>query len=489
MVTTGGVAVAASTPSISAMPASQLFRHHRWDVPTGQTSAWRQPITPPQMFVGSFLLLIVVGTVVLRTVPALYANGQPLGWVDSLFTATSAVCVTGLIVVDTATHFSWAGQAFLLLLIQLGGLGMLSLTSLIIVALGKRLSVRSEMVTVGSPVVNPDIDVKRLTVDIVRFTLLLEAVGAVLLWLQWGPRLGYREAVWHAIFHSVSAFCNAGFSTFSDSLVGWQAAPLSLVTVGLLVIGGGLGFLTMEECYLKVVKRIRGRTYRLSLHSRLVLVTTLWLIIGGGVLFTVLEWRGVLSSLPWWDRLCNGVFMSVTARTAGFNSIDYAAAGESTNFATMLLMMVGGSPGSTAGGLKTTTFALIGLVAWSKLRGQETTVFANRSIPEDTLKRAIGLLVVAVGIVVVGTLLLLICQSQLPQTDGFLKYSFEAVSAVNTVGLSLGVTADLTPLSRLLVASLMFFGRVGPLTLVAAFVVLRPDGHRFRLAYEDVTVG
>lgn len=487
--TLGGDARVESTLTTLSMPGSQLFRHHRWDVPSGQTSVWRQPITAPQLFVGSFCGLILVGTLVLRLVPALYVGGQPLGWVDSLFTATSAVCVTGLIVVDTATHFSWAGQAFLLLLIQLGGLGMLSLTSLIIVALGKRLSVRSEMVAVGSPVVNPDIDVKQLTVDIVRFTLLLELVGAILLWLQWGPRLGYREAVWHAVFHSVSAFCNAGFSTFSDSLVGYQSAPLTLLTVGLLVIAGGLGFLTMEECYLKVVKQTRGRSYRLSLHSRLVLVTTLWLLVVGGVLFTVLEWRGVLSALPWWDRCSNGLFMSVTARTAGFNSIDYASACESTNFATMLLMMVGGSPGSTAGGLKTTTFALIGLIAWSKLRGQETTVFANRSIPEDTLKRATGLLVVAVGIVVFGMLLLLILQSQQSQQDGFLKYAFETVSAVNTVGLSLGVTDDLTPLSRLLVASLMFFGRVGPLTLVAAFVVLRPDGHRFRLAYEDVTLG
>jgi len=181
--------------------------------------------------------------------------------------------------------------------------------------------------------------------------------------------------------------------------------------------------------------------------------------------------------------------MSVTARTAGFNSIDYAAACDSTNFVTMIFMMIGGSPGSTAGGLKTTTFALIGLVAWSKLRGSETTVWANRSIREDTIYRAVGLLAISGAVIAVGTMLLLFSESQKTIPNGFLKYSFEAVSAVNTVGLSMGVTANLNSFSKVLLAFLMFFGRVGPLTVVAAFIIQRPTLRGFRLAYEDVDIG
>jgi trk system potassium uptake protein TrkH len=392
-------------------------------------------------------------------------------------------------VVDTASYFTFWGQAFLLLLIQLGGLGMLSLTSLIIVALGKRLSLRSETVTTGSRLSMPDINVRQLTLDIAKFTFLFEAVGAFGLWLAWAPKLGWWEAIWPATFHSVSAFCNAGFSTFSDSVVGWQSSPLTLMILAALIIIGGLGFLTLEECYLKIFDRQWSRRHRVSLHSRLVILTTVWLLLGGGTLFAILEWRGVLSELAWSDRVSNALFMSVTARTAGFNSIHYAEACDSSNFATMLLMIIGGSPGSTAGGLKTTSFALIGLVAWSKLRGRETTVFASRSLPEDTLKRAVGLMVILIGVIAVGTLLLLLSESTKTTDNGFLKHAFEVVSATNTVGLSLGVTDQLNPFSRFLLTGLMFMGRVGPLTLVAAFVLQRAKIGQFRLAYEDVTVG
>lgn len=441
------------------------------------------------MFLGSFALLVGLGTLGLVSVPAFYVDGEPLGWQDALFTSTSAVCVTGLVLVDTATHFTFLGQLFLLLLIQLGGLGMLSLTSLIIVALGKKLSVRSESLSVGVGAPVPEVDVRKLVKDVARFTFTLEAAGAIALWLIWGPKLGYQEAIWPAIFHSVSAFCNAGFSIFSDSLISWQSSPATLAVISGLVVIGGLGFLTMEECFLKMFDRKWSTSHRLSLHSRLVVWTTLLLLLGGGLLFIVLEWRGVLSHLTWPDRIANGLFMSVTARTAGFNSVPYIEACDSSNFATILLMMIGGSPGSTAGGLKTTTFILLGLLAWSKLRGEETTVFANRSVPEETLERAMGLMVVSVGIVVIGTLLLLLSESLNPIPNGFLRHSFEVVSAVNTVGLSLDVTNQLNVFSRGLITLLMFFGRVGPLTVVAAFAISRKFKGRYRLAYEDVTVG
>ncbi|MDP1564177.1 MAG: potassium transporter TrkG [Pirellulaceae bacterium] len=469
---------------------SKNIPRQRWDVPTGRSVAWWQKLTPPQMFVGSFLFLILLGTLGLNRVPSFYVAGQPLPLLDAAFTATSAVCVTGLTVVNTATYFSFSGQLFLLLLIQLGGLGMLSLTSLIIVALGRKLSLRSESLTAGGTRDSVmEIDVRALTLDIVRFTMIFEVVGALGLWLIWAPQIGFREAIWPAVFHAVSAFCNAGFSTNSNSLIDLQSSPLSLLLIGSLIIVGGLGFLTMEECYHKLWVRRGGTTRRLSVHCQVVLGATLSLVLIGFVVFTILEWRGVLAHMPWYDRLMNAWFMSVTSRTAGFNSIDYTAACDSTNFVTMIFMMIGGSPGSTAGGLKTTTFALIGLVAWSKLRGNETTVWANRSIREETIQRAIGLLAVSGAVIAVGTMLLLFSQSQTSVPNGFLKYSFEAVSAVNTVGLSLGVTSDLNSFSKVLVALLMFLGRVGPITLVAAFIIQRPTLRGFRLAYEDVDVG
>ncbi|TVP94108.1 MAG: potassium transporter TrkH [Planctomycetaceae bacterium] len=440
------------------------------------------------MFVGSFLLLIAVGTLGLKALPGLYVS-SPLGWVDAAFTATSAVCVTGLIVTDTATHFTPLGQAYLLLLIQLGGLGMLAFTSLIIVALGKRLSLRAETLAHGIRDAAPNIDSKRLMLDVVRFTLALEALGAVTLFLLWGPKLGWSEAMWPAVFHSVSAFCNAGFSNFSDSMVGFQTAPATLLVVMILIILGGIGFLTMEETVL-ALGDLRGRTrFRMSLHSRLVLWTTAVLVVGGGILFVWFESESSLAGMKPIDRVCNGLFMSVTARTAGFNTVDYADVTDSGNFLTILLMMIGGSPGSTAGGLKTTTFALIGLLAWSRLRSQPATSFAGRSVPDETIQRAVGLMVVAVATVAVGMFVMARTEPLEDREGRFLIRMFEVVSAFNTVGLSMGLTSDLSTGGRLMLTLLMLLGRVGPLTLAAALILRRPRRGHFRYAYEDVVVG
>ena len=445
-------------------------------------------LTPPRLFIGSFALLVLLGTLGLKYLPGLY-TGEPLNWVDALFTATSAVCVTGLIVVDTATYFTMSGQAFILLLIQLGGLGMLTFTSLIIVALGRRLSLRHDALPTGTREAAPHLDTRRLTVDVVRFTLLLEAVGAFALYVLWIPRFGWTGAVWPAVFHSVSAFCNAGFSTFSDSLIGFQHAPFSLAIVMALIVVGGLGFLTLEEVYLRWRAQQRAEIFRVSLHSRIVIVTTLALLAGGWVLFGCFEWHHLLADLPFLHKLTNALFMSVTPRTAGFNTVDYAKAMESSNFLTIILMMIGGSPGSTAGGIKTTTFALIGLLAWSRLMGYEKTTFWSRSVREETTERAVGLFVLAFGLVVLGVFLLTTTESFYPVDGRFLDRMFEVVSAFNTVGLSTGVTPTLTVPGRWLIIVLMFCGRVGPLAVAAAIAVRQPVASSFRYAYEDVVVG
>lgn len=457
----------------------------RWDVPRGRNVRRWQSVTPPQLFVGSFLLLIGIGTLGLRYLPGLYV-GEPLSWLNALFTATSAVCVTGLIVVDTAKDFTFAGQAFLLLLIQLGGLGMLTFTSLIITAIGRRLSLRAESLTAGSREVVPHVNARRLIIDMVLFTLLLEAIGAICLYALWVPRFGWTGAIWPSVFHSVSAFCNAGFSINSDSMISFQQSPASLAVIMVLVVGGGLGFLTLEEVYLRLIRRKRTK---LSVHSQLVLWTSGALLLGGWVLFALFEWDQTLKDLPVADKLNNALFMSVTARTAGFNSIDYAGATDSSNFLTILLMTIGGAPGSTAGGMKVTTFALLGLLAWSRLRSYETTVFNNRSIPDETVQRAVGLAVVAGGVIAIGVFALATAGEFRTEEGRFLVRMFEAVSAFNTVGLSMGLTPVLSVTGRWVAIILMVLGRVGPLTLATALVVRRPRNRHFRYAYEDVVVG
>jgi trk system potassium uptake protein TrkH len=371
---------------------------------------------------------------------------------------------------------------------------MITFTTIIILALGRRLSLRHEALSTGVAEVAPQVDYRSLTRDLLRFTLVFEAIGALFLYLVWIPRFGWGEAAWHAIFHAISAFCNAGFSTFSDSLTSFHLSPATLVLVMLLIVAGGLGFLTLEEVYLHRRAKKEEAHFSISLHSRIVLVTTAVLLLGGWLLYTLLEWRLTLAGMPAWARPFNSLFMSVTARTAGFNTVDYDSASGGTNFFTIILMSIGGSPGSTAGGLKTTTIALIGFLAWSRFRGSEITSIGGRSVPEETVQRAVGLFVVAFGAVTAAILAYVALEmgdvTHAESARGFLSYMFEAASAFNTVGLSMGVTGELSPAGRWLTILLMFSGRVGPITFAAALTLSRPTARgEFRFAYEDVVVG
>ena len=464
-----------------------------WDVgPSSRLTTFRRALTAERLLVLSFAGLIALGTVGFKVLPGLYV-GSELAWLDALFTATSAVCVTGLIVVDTATHFTVAGQAYVLLLVQLGGLGIVTFTTLAMIALGRRLSLHHEAVTATTANITPEVDFRQLVKGVVRFTLGLEAIGALILFIAWLPRFGTAEALWHAVFQAVSAFCNAGFSTFSDSLTLFRGSPLSLAVIMALIVLGGLGFLVLVEMRLWWKAKAEGRRLRISLHSRLVLVVTAVLILGGWVTYAFLEWSHQLARLPLSAKLWNSLFMSVTARTAGFNTVDYALNTEGTNFVTILLMSIGGSPGSTAGGLKTTTVAAIGLVGLARLRGRRMTSVAGRALPEDSIHRAVGLFVVSFGMVTAAILLYAVTQLE-PARDGtaagFLYLMFEAVSAFNTVGLSMGATGQLDATGKLLTVALMYIGRVGPLALAAAISLrsLRDSG-RFRYAYEEVVIG
>lgn len=460
-----------------------------WELPGKRNRFWPR-LSPPQLFVLSFFLVIVLGTVGLKNLSVLYREGiEPLTWLDALFTITSAVCVTGLVVVNTADYFSWAGQAYILLFIQLGGLGIIAFTSLIIAALGRRLSLHHEAISWAAVEATGSFDRRRLIFDVVRFTFIIEGTGALLLYLIWIPRLGFVDAFWPAIFHSVSAFCNAGFSNFQNNLMDMQDSPLALTVIAFLIIFGGLGFFTLEEMYLRQNTRKEKQPYRISLHSRLVLATTIALVLVGWLAIALLEWDVTLKQLDFGDKLANSFFMSVTPRTAGFNNIDYTEATESTCFVTILLMFIGGSPGSTAGGLKTTTFALLGIVAWSRLRGQLAVSIWNRSIRDETINRTIGLAVVVFAVQITGVLFLTLGESNQFSKGQFLHRVFEVVSAFNTVGLSMNLSDKLSDLGKWTDIWLMFLGRVGTLTFASALAVRYARAGHFRYAYEDVVVG
>ncbi len=473
------------------------MRHRRnfgweFEVSRERASLWRR-LSPSQLFVGSFLLLIAVGAVGLKTLPGLYVD-EPLSWIDAVFTATSASCVTGLTVADTAKDFTPAGQAWLLVLIQCGGLGIITFTTLWTVALGRRLSLRHEALTTNVAEVAPHVNYRHLARDVVRFTLVIELVGALLLYADWGPQLGWMEALWPSVFHSISAFCNAGFSTFPESLSGSWITSINLTVIMILIVAGGLGFLTLEELSLWLQARRRRLRFRISLHSRLVLVTTTILIVVGAVATLVLEWSVTLHDLSPASKLLQATFISVTARSAGFSNIDYADATDATNFLTIILMTIGGSPGSMTGGLKTTTTALLVLLAWSRVGGEELVSVWGRSIPPETMQRAVGLAVATVAVMVLSVFVLVAIENtKIPHHEsggGFMKYFFEATSALTTVGLTMGVTRELSSSGKLIAILLMFIGRVGLPTTAAAFLLAerRPSG-AFRYAYEDVAVG
>jgi trk system potassium uptake protein len=496
MVSTAGAWLAQATSRLLAwlnQAASRLLSPMAARLPgrRPRTSSRRRPLSPPAFFVASFAGLIAIGTLGLLTLPGLHA-GPRLGFLDALFTMTSAVCVTGLIVVDTATTFTFWGQLWILLFIQLGGIGLITLTTMIIGALGRVLSLRAERTSVVFPHRSNQVRVWQLAGRVTRFTLRVEAVGAIVLLLLWLPHLGAR-AVWHAVFHSISAFCNAGFSTFSDSLEGFARSPLTLIAVSALVITGGLGFVVIDELRAWRTSRRRGVSKRLSSHTYAVAATTLALLAGGAVWYAVFEWNGVLGGLALHERVVNAWFMSVTARTAGFNSVPYGELGNASALLTILLMFVGGSPGSMAGGIKTTTLAVLVALAWSRIRSRHHVELHGRGVPLDTIERTVGIVLLATTVLVAAFFALTATtgdQALGAQAHaGFLPLAFETMSAFATVGLSMGVTSALGSASEAVVIVLMFVGRVGLLSFFSAFVVRQRPGADYRPAMEDLVVG
>jgi trk system potassium uptake protein TrkH len=468
-------------------PTNKTTAPRRWDLPRIAGRRTFSELTSSEMLVGSFALLIFLGTLGFLLLPGLYV-GERLGVVDSLFTATSAICVTGLIVVDTATYFTFWGQLYILVLIQLGGLGMLTFASMIIAAMGGRPSLRAGTAIEGDMKTLPEVPTKKLVVDIVKFTLICELAGAIALYFLWVPKHGWVDSAWPAIFHSISAFCNAGFSTYTDSLMPHAQSTLTLCVVSLLILVGGIGFVTLEE--LSLLSKSRApRRKRISIHSKLVLLGTLLLILIPAPMFAYFEWSQTMASMTWGDKLTHSIFFSITPRTAGFNAVDYSKVSDPTSLLTIILMTIGGAPGSTAGGMKLTTFFLMFLLAWSKLSGQGSVNFMNRSIPDRTIQRATGVFVIMVSLTLVGIFAIHLFDPVILFEDAFLVRAFEGVSAINTVGLSLGVTGGLSTGSKVILILMMFVGRIGPTAMVAAFESRFVKKSEYRLASEDVLIG
>lgn len=411
-------------------------------------------LSPANLILIGYVGTILTGTLLLL-LPSMVTPGNTLSFIDALFTSTSAVCVTGLIVVDTATFYTFWGQLVILLLFQAGGLGYMSLTTVLALAFRRRIEYRDRLAIKESLSQESPGGVVRFTITILKYTLIVEGVGALLLFFAFLRYLPPGRALFTAVFHAVSAFCNAGFSIFTDSLEGFVLDPyIILVMVGLIILGG-LGFIVIAE----IIRNKRAHT----LHARVVLRTTMILIAAGFCIILLFEWNNpdTLGALPVGGRLLAGLFHSVTPRTAGFNTISVNLFYPSTLLVTMFLMFIGASPGGTGGGVKTTVFTILVGFVHSALRGKKTLEICNRRIPQLTANRAISLVVVA-SLYVLGVVVAIMLIQPFTPIDTL----FEVVSAFGTVGLSTGVTAELLSLNKFLIIITMYIGRVGFFSLL-----------------------
>ena len=426
-------------------------------------------LTYTQIIVLSFLLVILVGTLLL-CLPVSSANGTFTPPINAMFTATSATCVTGLVVYDTFTHWSLFGQIVIISLIQIGGLGFLVFISMFSVFLKKKIGVyerRLLMQAEGNIRLSGAVVLLK---RIVRGTFTFEAVGAVILAFRFCPKMGLAEGIFNAIFHAVSAFCNAGFDLMGkykqfSSLSTFAEAPVVMITIISLVVIGGIGFLVWSD-----IVTLKTKVKKYSLHTKIALSTTAILLIGSTLLFLLLEYNGVLKDFSFFDKIINATFLAVSPRTAGFNTVDLSALSSGSEVITDLLMLIGGSPGSTAGGLKTTTFAVLILSTIAAARHDTHPQIFKRRLPDEALSQATAILT----IYVVVSLVAVVIVSTLENCD-VTTAAFEVISAIGTVGATKGLTPTLCGASKLIIMGLMFGGRVGGLSLMLSLAEKREN--------------
>jgi len=435
---------------------------------------------PAQVLAISFLITILLGTILLLL--PISTNTGRISFINALFTATSATCVTGLIVVDTPNYFSLFGQIVILMLFQIGGLGIMTFTTLFLLARGKRISIK-ERFRVQEDFHHSPVDVKSLVRDIFIFTFSFELIGALFLFIRWNKDFPSLKAFYISLFHSVSAFCNAGFSLFSDSLVQYKDEWLINFVFFFLIICGGLGFLVLREIKDYFIN-FKKRKLKISLHTKLVLIMTSILIVVGAAFFLANENSHALKDLSWTAKIFASFFQVITPRTAGFNTIDLSTLNKATILFLIGLMFIGASPGSTGGGVKTTTIGVIFFFLKSKITGRESVNLFYRTLPSEVIIKAFTVVSLALGIIFLSSLTLFIIESTVP----FETILFEVFSAFGTVGLSLGITPHLSTLGKIVIIITMYVGRIGPLTLLYALGREKARG-KFEYIEEKVMIG
>lgn len=458
------------------------------------TNVFQRKKANPQWIIAKAVVLPILAGTLLLILPWSSRSGDWTDPLTALFMATSAMCVTGHVVVDVGTYFSHFGQLVLLVLCQLGGLGFMTLAMFILILIGRRLSIQNEMVLNNALGVKEADEVKTLLWRTVIFTLILELAGTLIiaarLMLAHGFAMG--RALYYGLFHAICAFCNAGLSLFPNNLIAVRSDKLILITVMALIVVGGLGFLVLHDVsqvgwWRRRPMLLRGR---ISLHSRVALQATVVLLVAGWITLAVLEWNRTLASLSIGNRLTCSLFQSVTARTCGFNVVDMAETHAATRFATVLLMFVGGSPGSTAGGIKTTTLVMLLAIVGTLIRGRQELTFQGRSVSLRVMEESLTIFLLSLLVVTALYGLLLLTEELNLAASRFTAEAlmFEIVSAFGTVGLSTGIVPGFTDFGKLLLVAGMFIGRVGPLT-VALVVSMKKTRQLVRYPEADVMVG
>lgn len=455
-------------------------------------------LNPAQILVMGFLLVIMCASILLM-LPICSSSGQVTPFIDTLFTATSAVCVTGLVVVNTLAHWSIVGKIIILCCIQIGGLGFMTLVSMIFVFLGKRITLKNRLVMQEALNFNTIAGVVRFTKNIVMGTLLVEGIGAVLLAFVFIPEYGVIKGIGYSIFHSISAFCNAGFDIVGESsLTPYVGNELvNFVIMGLIILSG-LGFYVWMDTYKMFATKHKAPKHytwrqaigKLSLHTKLVWIITGILLISGFLIIFIFEYTNpaTLGTLTFKEKVYAALFQSVSPRTAGFNTIPLAELTDTSKLYTLVLMFIGGSPAGTAGGIKTVTIGVLVLCVYSTIKGNDQVVVFKKRIPFDIITRALSIVMIACSVVVIVTGVL-----SMTEDFTFMEILFETVSAFGTVGTTLGITPNLSLIGKLTIIMVMFIGRLGPITMAVALMVRRSnqDNNKANIQYpeEKVMVG
>ncbi|KOR26088.1 TrkH family potassium uptake protein [Clostridium sp. FAM 1755] len=422
----------------------------------------RRRFTPVQILAIGFAIVIFVGAILL-SLPISSQSGQRTPFLDCLFTSTSAVCVTGLIVVDTGTHWTYFGKTVIMLLIEIGGLGFMSFATLLALLLGKKITLKERLVMQEALNTFNIQGLVKLAKYILLFTLSIQGGGALLLSTQFIPRYGLAKGLYYSIFHSISAFCNAGFDLFGNfsSLTTVYNNPVIVLVIAFLIIIGGLGFYVWYEIY-----HYKGHR-KLSTHSKLVLWATFLLLAIGTILMFIFESRnpGTMANMTSGNKILSSFFAAVTPRTAGFNSISTSDMTMAGKFLTIILMFIGGASGSTAGGIKVTTAGVLIMTVVCVVRGKQDTEINKKRISKEIVYRALAITIISLTLVITVTMILSITEVKFP----FEYYLYEATSAFATVGITLGLTTKLSTIGKIVILLTMYVGRVGPLTLAIAF--------------------